>query len=80
MVKYSQNEDFIDQLLARFPIVTWFKDENGKVRLFQSNRLPELKVKTQNIERTLGVTFSSVESEDNELLHSLLTKTRNSPK
>ena len=51
--------------------------EPGVVSSFWSPTLfPPLKVTTNNVTREIKVVFASVENEDTQLLHKLLSKTR----
>lgn len=51
---------------------------DGKPNLHVTNKVPPLKIKTNNIERELDVVISSTADDDKRLLHLLLTKTQES--
>ena len=52
---------------------------NGEVKAkyFASNQMPRLKAGTDNMKRTLKISFSSVAQDNEQLLHQLFSKTRN---
>lgn len=56
--------------------ITIGSPENRSVRGYFSNRLRPLRVKTINAAREIEVEVSSIEHENNELLHYLVRKTR----
>lgn len=55
------------------------KEEGGEERVtsfWSPTKYPPLKIKTNNVIREIEVVVSSIENEDMQLLHRLLSKTR----
>lgn len=55
--------------------VTVGNRESGGIKSYFTNKLPPLRVESSNAERSIKVEVSSIEQDNNELLHYLFRKT-----
>jgi len=55
--------------------ITLGSEETGGITHYFTNKLPPLEITTHNAKREIAVEMSSVEQENNNLLHYLFTKT-----
>lgn len=51
-------------------------DEQGTVSHFFTSRIPKLQIKSRNVQKTIDVEMSSVEEENQSLLHFLFKKSK----
>ncbi len=73
---YNKNKSEVN-LEELEEIIVTSEDETGVIHSYWSPTLfPPLKITTNNVTREIKVTFASVENDDKQLLHKLLTKTR----
>jgi len=55
--------------------ITLGSEETGGITHYYTSKLPPLEITTHNAQRKVAVEMSSVEQENNKLLHFLFTKT-----
>ncbi|MDD5040203.1 MAG: hypothetical protein PHY34_03555 [Patescibacteria group bacterium] len=51
-------------------------DEQGTVSHFFTSRIPKLQIKSRNVQKTINVEMSSVEEDNQSLLHFLFKKSK----
>ena len=75
----SETLESLDTTREGVYVYTGYRLPNGEVRTnyFASNQMPRLKAGTDNMKRTLKVSYSSIANENEQLLHQLFSKTRN---